>query len=23
LQDKGLAIGNMPDLAKAHNSHAR
>ncbi|ESO02674.1 hypothetical protein HELRODRAFT_188801 [Helobdella robusta] len=22
-EDKGLAIGNMPDLSKAHNSHAR
>ena len=22
-EDKGYAIGNMPDLARAHNSHAR
>lgn len=23
LQSKGYAIGNAPELAKAHNSHAR
>ena len=23
LQDKGYAVGNLPDLAAAHNSHAR